>query len=147
MGDFENAVAHAREAQSAGREISDACARVIASMYHGGFTGPLRSSHGYSFVSTGTIPEPADALWLELFGPYDKLRSDDERLLFGMFGTYALNRPDREVGVPGWSSLWLDSECRHSWVAGMMHVHDEDLETVAAMRQVECEKCEAVYGS
>jgi hypothetical protein len=36
-------------------------------------------------------------------------------------------------------------ECRHSWVAGMMNVHDEDLDTVAKVRKVECEKCEAVY--
>lgn len=38
-----------------------------------------------------------------------------------------------------------DEECRHSWVAGMMHVHDEDLDAVAAVRQVECEYCEAIY--
>jgi hypothetical protein len=37
-------------------------------------------------------------------------------------------------------------ECRHSWVAGMLYVSDEDLDTVAASRTVECEKCEAVYG-
>lgn len=38
-----------------------------------------------------------------------------------------------------------DAPCRHSWVAGMMHVADEDLDTVAAMRDVTCERCEAVY--
>lgn len=37
------------------------------------------------------------------------------------------------------------SECRHSWVAGMMYVADEDLETVAAMRSVTCEYCDAEY--
>ena len=37
--------------------------------------------------------------------------------------------------------------CRHSWVAGIMRVHDEDLDTVASMRRVECEHCEAVYVS
>jgi hypothetical protein len=36
--------------------------------------------------------------------------------------------------------------CRHSWVAGMMYVHDEDLVTIAAMRPVECERCETVIG-
>jgi len=35
----------------------------------------------------------------------------------------------------------------HSWVAGMMHVHDEDLETVSKMRPVTCEVCDLVYGS
>lgn len=36
-------------------------------------------------------------------------------------------------------------KCLHSWVAGMMHVHDEDLETVARMRPVTCEKCDDTY--
>ena len=40
--------------------------------------------------------------------------------------------------------------CRHSWVAGMMHVHDEDLGAVYAARSargevIECERCEATY--
>jgi hypothetical protein len=37
--------------------------------------------------------------------------------------------------------------CLHAWVAGMMYVHEEDLEYVAAARQVECEKCEKIYVS
>ena len=37
------------------------------------------------------------------------------------------------------------TECKHSWVAGMMYVHDEDLDDVAAVRKVECEKCDKVY--
>jgi hypothetical protein len=41
-------------------------------------------------------------------------------------------------------------ECRHSWVAGIMYVHDEDLDAVYAARQefggtIDCEKCEKVY--
>jgi hypothetical protein len=36
-------------------------------------------------------------------------------------------------------------ECLHSWVSGMMYVNDEDLDTVAQTRTVECEKCEMVY--
>jgi len=37
------------------------------------------------------------------------------------------------------------ADCLHSWVAGMMVVAEEDLDTVAAIRPVECEKCEATY--
>lgn len=41
-------------------------------------------------------------------------------------------------------------ECLHSWVGGMIYVHDEDLESVARERAewggtVECEKCDAIY--
>jgi hypothetical protein len=39
-----------------------------------------------------------------------------------------------------------DTTCRHSWVAGMMYVHDEDLATVAAVRTVECEHCDVTVG-
>lgn len=41
--------------------------------------------------------------------------------------------------------------CRHSWVAGMMYVSDEDVASVAeeraakGIRPVECETCEKVY--
>jgi hypothetical protein len=35
--------------------------------------------------------------------------------------------------------------CRHVWVAGMMYVHDEDVESVAAVRPVECERCEVPF--
>lgn len=38
-----------------------------------------------------------------------------------------------------------DSDYGHSWVAGMMNVHSEDVESVAAVRPVECERCEYVY--
>lgn len=34
----------------------------------------------------------------------------------------------------------------HSWTAGMVYVHDEDLETVAKERPVTCEVCDLVYG-
>ena len=37
-------------------------------------------------------------------------------------------------------------DCLHSWVAGMMHVHTEDLIAVAKLRTVECEKCELTVG-
>jgi hypothetical protein len=40
--------------------------------------------------------------------------------------------------------------CAHSWVAGMMYVHEEDLDTVYAARAargetIECENCDQVY--
>jgi len=37
-----------------------------------------------------------------------------------------------------------DHVCGHSWVAGMMIVHPEDLAEVAMMRDVECEYCDRV---
>lgn len=42
-------------------------------------------------------------------------------------------------------------DCRHSYVAGMLYVHDEDLDTIAETRKakglspIECEKCDKVY--
>ena len=45
----------------------------------------------------------------------------------------------------------LPAPCAHSWVSGMMAVSDEDVHTVAEMRQAsgsslpECERCDAVY--
>jgi hypothetical protein len=36
--------------------------------------------------------------------------------------------------------------CTHSWVAGMMYVHDDDLDTVAETRAVICEDCDMKYG-
>lgn len=35
--------------------------------------------------------------------------------------------------------------CHHSWTAGMMMVHDEDVESVAELRDVNCEKCDKSY--
>lgn len=33
----------------------------------------------------------------------------------------------------------------HTWVAGMMYVHNEDVATIARNRLVECEKCGISY--
>lgn len=46
---------------------------------------------------------------------------------------------------PTRTALQEHSRCRHSWVAGMMRVHDEDVEDVAAVRRVVCEKSDWVY--
>lgn len=51
--------------------------------------------------------------------------------------------------VPGTTYLHIvpdtEEECRHVWVAGMIYVADEDLDTVAAIRPVKCEKCDSLY--
>jgi hypothetical protein len=99
MSDFDNAVSSARNAQNSGREIDDATARVIGSMYHEG-----QSTVSYAFVSTGAIIDVTD-LYREMF-PNTEAMSADERLLASMFGTYTHTRPDRR-GVAGWSTLWL----------------------------------------
>lgn len=46
---------------------------------------------------------------------------------------------------PTQDGFLADRRCRHTWVAGMCYVHDEDVESVAAVRHVECEKCETSY--
>lgn len=107
MGDMEKAVEACRTAQSRGVEISDACARVIASMYHGG-----QASDSYALASSGYVHDSETTtgdLCRELFGDYWKL-SEDEQLLYDMMGTYLLER-DRNgrvsEAIPGWSELWL----------------------------------------
>ncbi len=51
-----------------------------------------------------------------------------------------------EALIEGWA---VARYCSHTWVAGMMYVHPEDLGTVMAARRtngdspVECEQCEA----
>ena len=82
-------------------EISDACARVLASQYYEG-----QASLGYSFVSSGSIPEDTSDLWRELFGSVYETSSPDEKIAMDMMGTYLIQNGPREP-VPGWSSLWL----------------------------------------
>ena len=81
-------------------EISDACARVIASWHHGG-----QATQGYAFVSTGAISDPS-ALWRELFLDCYPQMSRQERLDADMVGTY-LNHHGPRGPVDGWSSLWV----------------------------------------
>ncbi len=35
--------------------------------------------------------------------------------------------------------------CAHQWVAGIMSVHPEDVDAVATMREVECDRCGRPY--
>jgi len=46
---------------------------------------------------------------------------------------------------PTQEDLQHNHRCRHSWVAGMMYLSDDDAEAIAATRKVECEKCERIY--
>jgi len=34
---------------------------------------------------------------------------------------------------------------KHSWVGGMMVIHEEDLDYCASVREVTCERCDEVY--
>jgi hypothetical protein len=102
-GDTANAMGHCRERQAAGEEISDACARVIASMYHNGGT-----SVGASFASTGAIIDDPSSVWGDLFdsptGFYHAMGTD--QLMADMLGTY-LVRAGTRGPVEGWSGLWF----------------------------------------
>jgi len=106
MSDMDKAVAYCRAAQDMGAEISDACARVIASMYHGG-----QKSATYALASSGYLPPGEAAAFIvpDLFGKYGQL-TEDERMLYDMMGTYVLDRVrEGRVGaaIDGWSNLWL----------------------------------------
>lgn len=75
---------------------------------------------------------PSDATWyycaiIDLYGETDYVD-----------GYASGDKPTR-------ATLQEHSKCRHTWVAGMMYVHDEDVETVAAERHVSCEKCDASW--
>lgn len=102
MGDMENVMREVNAKEGRG-EISDACARVIASLYHDG-----QASQSYSFASTGTIAN-ATALFRELFPDYDSL-SEDEKRMASMLGTYIIRATDANGTRPpvgGWADLWL----------------------------------------
>lgn len=97
----ENAVFAEVRAKSGKEEISDGCARTIASWYHDGGV-----SDTYAFVSTGAIV--ADDLWHQFThsGKLYESASADERLALDALGTYLLNREDKGR-VTGWSNMWV----------------------------------------
>lgn len=39
------------------------------------------------------------------------------------------------------------NKCNHEYVAGMMVVNSEDLESISSSRKVECQQCDHVYGT
>lgn len=100
--DMSAVMAECRAAQSEEREISDGCARTIASLYATWADG--------AFTTTGAIDNP-DRVWWSLFGGpdhngvsfYDGM--GPARLLADMLGTY-LVRAGRRGPVPGWSHVW-----------------------------------------
>lgn len=89
-----------------GREITDGCARTIASWYASG-----NETKGYAFVSTGAIKESGTAVWRSLTdmgrGPsaYDRATPAD-KLALDMLGTYLVNAGERGP-VEGWSGVWV----------------------------------------
>lgn len=113
MGDYENVMAEVHAAYGK-YEISDACARVIASMYHTG-----QASESYAFASTGAIPEESGYITRQLFPELDGL-SADEMLILGALGTYLINRPDRGP-VEGWSRLWLSEHSNYPHDFGYLY--------------------------
>ena len=50
------------------------------------------------------------------------------------------------IGTPTQEDVQEHFRCSHSWTAGMMYLHDEDLEYVASVRPVVCERCDLRYG-
>lgn len=102
MGD-EDAVYAEVAAKIGKEEISDACARVIASWWYSG-----QASLGYAFVSTGAIPDNPSDLWQELF--LKEYQGDElsprDRDAANMLGTY-LQKAGPRGPVEGWSNLWV----------------------------------------
>jgi hypothetical protein len=99
------AMAECQAAQSEDREISDAAARVIASLY-------MDDDNGAALATTGAIIASPDTVWWSLFGGTDHngngfyTTMGREQLLADMLGTYLI-RAGKRGPVPGWSRLWL----------------------------------------
>jgi hypothetical protein len=127
-GDERAIFAECRARHATGDEISDACARAIAALWHGG-----QRSRAHAFASTGAILSDADPatdtpddiryhddnapslLWREIFlattndndtrcTQYEALDADWQ-LAADMFGTYLTHCTARGP-QPGWSALW-----------------------------------------
>jgi hypothetical protein len=81
------------------RQLSDAGARVVASLYHMGQTSP-----GHEFLTTGAIPDPVE-VWRDLFDEYSQ-GNFDTQLTGAMMLNYLIQAGKRGP-VPGWSDLWL----------------------------------------
>lgn len=100
MDDHTAVMVHVHARHETGEEISDECARVIASWWYEGMGA------GYAFVSTGAITTTPTDLWRRLCADsYDSMSADD-KLCADMLGTYLLNRDERGP-VEGWSGLWV----------------------------------------
>lgn len=99
----ESAVFGECNAKAGVSEISDACARTIASWYqHPGMT-----EESARFVARGEICTPADDVYRGLISSEDyNYASPAHKRALDMFGTYLLNREDRGP-IEGWSSMWV----------------------------------------
>lgn len=89
-------------ARAEDRELDDLTAKIIAAQYHDG------SARSLAFLSTGRISSTTHGsrtsdLWRAFAGDYEA-RPTDEREALDWFGTYLLNRPNREE-VEGWADL------------------------------------------
>lgn len=100
MTDDEAIHAECVAAQAEGREISDGCARTIASQWH----SPGNSTAAFS--TTGAIIGSIDALWADFFLPVRERRSESDKLAADLLGTYLLNAGPRGP-VAGWSNVWV----------------------------------------
>lgn len=106
MSDFDKVMTHLRTVPTdeyGSGEISDACARVIASWY-----GTGDDTHVMRFCSTGAVTDeitPSE-LWHRLAGDHYHIVSADDKLALDFLGTYMQNRADKGP-VEGWSDLWL----------------------------------------
>lgn len=101
--DSGDTLACARECADAfgNHEISDGCARTIASMYHNGGT-----SVSASFATTGAISESTE-VYRDLFDQLPYSQADSLTQLFmNMMGTY-LTSAGRRGPVGGWSKVWV----------------------------------------
>lgn len=81
--------------------ISDACARVISSLYHNG-----QASLGYAFASTGAIPPNQLAIWDELFPNLWQLSSQERIHAMHLYTYLRAQKPRGPVN--GWAALWLN---------------------------------------
>lgn len=103
MEDMEMVFKHVRAAKRDGKEISDACVRVVASLHHNGGTA------SYGLASTGTVPKDISELWVELFGPSHEVYQEADnntRDMFDAMSSYLRAHAGRGP-VSGWSRLWL----------------------------------------
>lgn len=83
-----------------------------------------------------------DAAGCEISGSPTAERDAVERRLWrGPDGPDVCQR--RDTATDEWVTSCPDG-C--SWVAGMMVVNPEDLDTISAVRTVQCERCDAIYG-
>lgn len=105
--DLERVIRECRRACVERRQISNACARMIAVTHCNG-----KGSLSATLARTGAILAPPVALCLEMFGPPHLIRGRDGLLAYTMMRGYLASRYNirRVAAVPGWASLWIRSD-------------------------------------